>query len=73
MDVQGDRSTSSFNHFEASVNYKLWRHLYLTGGFDMYIRHTDYRLTIWDGRTETSNPRIASKQLGAHLMLTYKF
>ena len=73
VDVQGDRSTSSFNHFEASVNYKLWRHLYLTGGFDMYIRHTDYRLTIWDGRTETSNPRIASKQLGAHLMLTYKF
>ena len=69
VDVQGDRSNSSFNHLEVAVNYKLWKKLYITGGFDMYIRNTHY-----DGLKirETTSPRIESKQLGLHIMLTYK-
>lgn len=72
VDVQGDSSISSFNHFEAALNYRIWGKLYLTGGFDMYIRNTHYNgLTIKDGGS-TTTPRIESKQLGFHLMFTYK-
>lgn len=73
VNVQGDHSNSSFDHFEVAVNYRLWKRLYLTGGFEMYIRRTNYDgLTIREGQTITSYPRIESKQLGCHLMLMYK-
>ncbi|BCI62742.1 DUF3943 domain-containing protein [Coprobacter secundus] len=69
VDVQGDKANSSFNHFEVAVNCRLWRNLYLTTGFDMYIRHSNYDdLTV----DNTVGPRIVSKQLGTSLMLTYK-
>ena len=74
VNVQGDSSNSSFNHFEASFSYDIWKRLYFTAGFDMYIRNTNYDgLTIRDGGTSTISPHIESKQLGFHLMLTYKF
>ena len=74
MDVQGDASQSSFNHLEASVNYKLWRQLYLTAGVDLYTRSTEYTgMSLKFENAVISSPIIDSKQLGLHLMLTYKF
>lgn len=73
VDVQGDASNSSFNHLEASVNYRLWKRLYLTGGIDYYSRRTQYNgMLIRFNNTSVSNPIVHSKQLGFHLMLTYK-
>ncbi len=73
VDVQGDASHSSFNHLEASVNYRLWKRLYLTGGIDYYSRRTEYTaMTIHVGNTTISSPIVCSKQLGFHLVLTYK-
>ena len=69
VNVQGDSSNSTFNHFEASLSYRLWEKLYLSGGFDMYVRNTHYDGLAVDG---SYNPRIESKQLGFHLMLMYK-
>lgn len=73
VDVQGDASHSSFNHLEASVNYRLWKRLYLTGGIDYYSRRTEYTaMSIHAGNTTISSPIVCSKQLGFHLVLTYK-
>lgn len=73
VDVQGDASNSSFNHLEASVNYRLWKRLYLTGGIDYYSRRTQYNgMSIQFNSSTVSNPIVNSKQLGFHLMLTYK-
>lgn len=71
VNIQGDNSTSSFNHFEASVNCRIWKRLYLTGGIDVYSRSTTYNMNVALGNASTSNPIINSKQLGFHLMLTY--
>ena len=69
VDVQGDTSRSIFNHFEATASWRMWKRLYLTAGFDMYIRKTYYdSFSVAD----VFNPIIESKQLGFHLMLTYK-
>ena len=71
--VQGDRSNSTFNHFETSVSYSLLKRLYLTLGMDMYVRNTHYyRLRLREGGTEIWGPSIQSKQIGFHLMLTYR-
>ena len=73
VDVQGDASQSAFNHFEASVAYRLTRKLYLTGGIDLYTRTTRY-----DGEVKLSDssviayPSVSSKQIGVHLMLAYR-
>ena len=73
VDVQGDASRSSFNHLEASVNYRLWKRIYLTGGIDYYSRRTEYTdMSIRLGNATISSPIVNSKQLGFHLMLTYK-
>lgn len=73
VDVQGDASHSSFNHFETSVVYKLREHLYLTGGLDLYTRRTKYdKMEIKINNSIVSEPCIMSRQLGMHLMLTYK-
>ena len=73
VDVQGDTSHSTFNHLEASLMYRLWKRLYLTGGIDYYRRRTDYNdMIIKMGNSEYCFPIINSKQLGLHLMLTYK-
>ena len=71
--MQGDRSNSTFNHFETSVSYSLLKCLYLTLGMDMYVRNTHYyRLRLREGGTEIWGPSIQSKQIGFHLMLTYR-
>lgn len=73
VDVQGDASHSLFNHLEASVNYRLWKRLFLTSGIDFYLRRTEYTdMSIRMGNTTISSPIVRSKQLGFHLMLTYK-
>lgn len=73
VDVQGDASHSLFNHLEASVNYRLWKRLFLTSGIDFYLRRTEYTdMSICMGNTTISSPIVRSKQLGFHLMLTYK-
>ena len=73
VDVHGDASHSLFNHLEASVNYRLWKRLFLTSGIDFYLRRTEYTdMSIRMGNTTISSPIVRSKQLGFHLMLTYK-
>ena len=67
VDIQGDSSTATFNHFEAEFNYRLFDRMYLTGGIDFYRRLTDYDMTV----NNESYPRIESKQIGLHLMVTY--
>lgn len=69
VNIQGDNSVATFNHLEAQVNYRLWQRLYLTAGVDFYTRHTAYGMKIGN----TNYPSIESKQIGVHLMLTYKF
>ncbi len=72
VNIQGDKSTSTFNHLEASLKYRLWKRLYLTAGADFYWRTTSYKdLQIRAGGGLTVGPRVHSKQIGAHLMLTY--
>lgn len=73
VDVQGDSSHSSFNRLEISANLRLRRRLYLTGGADFYTRKTEYTgMSIQMDNATISSPIVSSKQLGFHLMLTYK-
>ncbi len=73
VDVQGDASHSSFNHMEASVNYRLWKRLFLSGGIDFYSRRTEYSdMSIRTNNYVISSPIVCSKQLGFHLVMTYK-
>lgn len=75
----GDDGVTTFNHFETNVYYKLYRNLYLNACLDLYVRNTRYKdmsLNILDskiGRACIRDFKLTSKQLGAHLMLTYKF
>lgn len=72
VNIQGDKSHSTFNHFEFSLKYKLWKRLYITAGMDFYWRTTDYSgLKIKYEDTLVSSPIAHSRQIGAHLMLTY--
>ncbi|MGN1252175.1 MAG: DUF3943 domain-containing protein [Muribaculaceae bacterium] len=73
VDVQGNQSRSSFNHFEFSASRRIWKSLYLTGGIDFYARTTHYAdmKVTFEGAT-TYTPIITSKQIGAHIMLTYR-
>lgn len=74
----GDNSLTSFNHLEFSANYRIHKNIYITAGMDFYTRHTQYK----DMSMNIYNPSVIStinalkwesKQLGAHLMMTYKF
>lgn len=75
----GDNGVTTFNHMEANVNYRLMKNLYLTGGMDLYVRNTDYKdmmIYVWDrseGLSHVFSLDWSSKQLGAHILLTYKF
>lgn len=69
VDVQGDKSASTFNHFESRISYRLWQTLYLSCKVDLYRRLTNYNGMIVEG---THSPRIESKQISFQLMLTYK-
>ncbi len=76
IDIEGgDRGNTTFNHFEASVNYKLHNNFYITGGLDYYVRTTWYDDMHIEYNRKSSEwyPCVQSKQLGSHLMLTYKF
>lgn len=73
VNVQGNSSNSIFNHFEISANYRLSKRFYLTGGLDYFSRHTcynDVKVTLDNALTYT--PIVDSRQIGVHLMLTYK-
>lgn len=75
----GDNGVTTFNHFETNINYRLLRHLYVTAGIDLYARHTYYKdmyvyvFNSSDGLASIADLKWDSKQIGAHLMLTYKF
>lgn len=72
VNVQGDTSRSSFNHFETAVNYNIWKRLSVTAGIDFYRRFTRYEGSILSNGSSISFPAIESKQIGLHLMLTYR-
>ena len=77
----GDNGITTFDHLEASVNYRLCKNFYLTAGLDFYERHTHYPdMTALHYSQEENGPvaimysfYFKSQQLGAHLMATYKF
>ena len=78
----GDNGRTTFDHLEASVNYRLLKNLYLTAGMDFYERHTHYpdMNVAYHYPSErhgavasTENFYFKSQQLGAHIMATYKF
>ena len=72
VNIQGDKSNSSVNHLEASLKYRVWKGLYLSAGADFYWRTTSYEdleIRAWGGWTVY--PRVHSKQIGVHVMLTY--
>lgn len=72
VNIQGDKSRSSFNHLEAALKYRIWKRLHLSAGMDFYWRSTRYTdMQVTEGRVVTMYPRVESKQIGAHLMLTY--
>lgn len=71
--VRGNSDRSSFNHFEATINYRLWKRLFLSGGVDFYYRQTYYKdMTLRLHNSKISISNVSSKQIGFHLMLTYK-
>lgn len=72
VNVQGDASRSRFNHFEVAADYRIWRRLWLAFGLDFYTRHTRYNMEHEEGGFVIADPVIESRQLGCHLMLTYK-
>ena len=78
----GDNGITTFDHLEASVDYRLYKNLYLTAGLDFYERHTHYpdlKISFYDASEKkrsnawTDSFYVKSQQLGAHLMATYKF
>jgi hypothetical protein len=72
INIQGDRSRSTFNHLEATLKYRLMKKIAISTGVDFYWRSTYYNdLQIRDGGGLVSYPRVYSKQIGVHLMLTY--
>ena len=72
VNIQGDRSTSTFNRLEATLKYHMWKRLHLYAGVDFNWRTTNYNdIEITEGRVTTKYPIVHSKQIGAHLMLTY--
>jgi hypothetical protein len=72
IDIQGDRSRSTFNHLNATLKYRLMKKIALSTGVDFYWRSTYYNdLLLRDGGALVSYPTVYSKQIGTHLMLTY--
>jgi hypothetical protein len=72
INIQGDRSRSTFNHLDATLKYRLKKKIAISTGIDFYWRSTYYNdLQIRDGGGLVSYPKVYSKQIGAHLMLTY--
>lgn len=69
MNVQGDRSRSSFSHFEAQLSCKVRRRLYLCGELGLFTRHTRYNSLIVENMPY---PMIESKQMNFELTLTYR-
>lgn len=75
----GDNGVTTFNHLEACINYRLIKNLYLTCGMDLYTRHTYYKDMVLfikndpSGLAAIADLKWDSRQLGTHVMLTYKF
>lgn len=74
VNVQGDASRFTFNHLEVVVDYRLWKRLYLTAGLDWYMRRTLYDdMMVTEKDMTYLMPAVKSRQIGYHLMFTYKF
>lgn len=67
VNVQGDKSHSTFNHFEAELSYKIGKRMYLAAEFGTFIRNTRYEIWL----DYNYYPRIESKQINAELTLKY--
>lgn len=67
VNVQGDKSHSTFNHFEAELSYKIGKRMYLAAEFGTFIRNTRYKIWL----DYNYYPRIESKQINAELTLKY--
>ena len=75
VNVQGDSSKATFNHFEAVVRYRLFNHLHVSAGVDFYRRFTHYDdidAYIPEIQCHVHGLGIKSNQVGVHLMFTYK-
>lgn len=76
VNVQGDSGSTTFNHFEFLARYRIFTRLHAAFGIDVYKRFTNYYDIEYT--TPESYPfknhglGINSKQVGLHLMLTYK-
>ena len=72
--IRGDNSDATFNHFNATLNYRFWKNLYISGSVDYYSRTTNYHdMNITVENATVCWPIIDSRQLGTHIMLTCKF
>lgn len=75
VNVQGDSSKATFNHFEAVVRYRLFNHLHVSAGVDFYRRFTHYDdidAYIPEIQCHVHGLGIKSNQVSVHLMFTYK-
>lgn len=63
LNVQGDRSTSTFNVTDVRFDYQIWRKLYATLIFTNHVRYTRYR----------DYPNVCSSTMALRFMTTYKF
>ena len=75
VNVQGDRANANFNHFEAHVNYRIWKRLQASIGIDWFKRHMFYEDGVYfdDLNWGASNPIITSSQVALNFMLSYSF
>ena len=75
INVQGDRANANFNHFEAHVNYRIWKRLQASIGIDWFKRHMFYEDGVYfdDLNWGASNPIITSSQVALNFMLSYSF
>ena len=75
VDVQGDCSRGTFNHFVSRVRCRLWKRLYATACVDLYNRQTLYHhyMEFPDEPYAASDPLIVSQQRSLRLMLSYCF
>ncbi|MDE6163991.1 MAG: hypothetical protein K2F62_00160, partial [Muribaculaceae bacterium] len=73
VNVQGDSGNATFNHFEALVRYRIFTRLHAALGIDVYKRFSFYKDIEHTGPDfRVQGIGIDSKQVGIHLMLTYK-
>lgn len=75
VNIQGDASTATFNHFETLIRYRIFTRLHAAFGLDVYNRLSNYKdINIFFPEPDSNwyGLKIKSTQVGVHLMFTYK-